>query len=1625
MKNKFSGLKKALFIFILTFFLLIIIFPNSLALQPTHEISSFEELITAAELSRTSGYNDDTYILKNDISITEENQSQLEESDFKYISFGSSNNPFTGVFDGDGYTISNLSYDSDLSVISDTGLFSQTGSGAIIKNLIIDNANLQADYRGGIVVGYAEGTILENVLVKNSHLNVSASNNVLTLVTDGGIRAGALVGEANNTIIYNCESNNNIVNTNNTAGVAALSGKGLTLGGLVGISDNSLIEYSRVYSGSVKSYYDVAVGALGGNTLYVGGIAGKIRNSAKIIDSFSSAHLEFYAATYVSVGAGNTGHIGGIAASMEGSSCEIIRSHYAGTAKSQQYNAVLVIPIIQNNVNISGIVDIYEGGSVVNSYFNSSLNPEVDMKVLGDNNNTSSYGPLDSNKYVDKDYWASKFYDLTGTISRNSEYSEKHYNKWIINEELKMPVHGKSVSATLDFKEAGKVSIGATELVSSKVSTQNPYKFAVQGVGTSEIRVDLEAEVNEGYRFIGWYKQSDILAWGLEENHNYFKKIFDNSSIISSEPTENMEFVNNDLFIARYQANVVYHDIEGNIINVTDGKVSNNSNDEGNWYDYGDLIIAVEPVNKPSAETAKLIGWTTEKSSERGGGYSAITSTQLAHLKNSGKFYQTNDEIKSTLNLYPVYVDLISNVITIFEGNELDSSSNQSIRENVGETIVSKNEDDNVVLTVTGVNNGEFPDGYIFDGWYNEDEIKVSNSTIYIPENIDLTEIHTFTAKFKYAVNYYVRAYSQGQSSFEDSMLYATVWHKYNEGFNDIGGPIFMREQIVHWGSSHKDHGDENNTSDQYTAENLKITSPTNVYSHNTTTATGGSTAYAVYMDNDFPNAGTITEVEKSAGAQYTFTSVNDRYHLQFWTLERKNARWTYSDNPMETGTLNIAISAVYKGRAMITTDLIFYNKNGEVQKSVVRRFNDNIFMDSDQTYNYNYPHYTTSAAIDTKTQEGNTISGSIVRASSPSDNDMKKDGYVFLGWISSQKVAKDSEEWNKIYNVANDSYCTNDINLAFANIVDKKELVTSTLDLYPIYAKYNIETKVSIAGKTSGYVNVPSNPTYTLEETDTGYAKAILYPDLDKYVVGSSGEKYVLTSLTRVHADGTEEIINTNEDGKYIYDIIAGEEYTFVANYEPYVLIYHLNDEDIKIHLRNFSEAIGDIPEPTYDLSMLSEKHLFVGYTTERPTLGYHSFDSYEEYNNSNIKIIDSITPVSESLELWPVYVSTELIIDSNIDNYLTNNSIDLTSVRNYAREGNNKIKLIINESVVNNYHFLGWYKNYNNLNDLGELITTSQEIILSEKESLAKESYTAVYKEIYTVNYFDKNGNILYSVDISQDETRSFVTETKDVDGNVIYTPIDYDAFEAIYNTLPKNETFKNWQWVLDNGNAINWSDFYNKKITSDMNLYPVINRVIVKDQNDVEIDIISDNPKVVLGTKNDNVVAALNALYENAKMTVHLEEIACNKTSSVKTNISNINIIFYEHNSIESNKLGEEQTNTDGDAIFTFYEDFKISITNNSNINADDVFILKIVEIDNLNNVILNFSLTNNEIKQIKIPYGKYKILEENSWAWRYEGQYTLDIVLNNYSNYNIEFAKSIVTNKWFDKMSIISK
>ena len=284
-------------------------------------------------------------------------------------------------------------------------------------------------------------------------------------------------------------------------------------------------------------------------------------------------------------------------------------------------------------------------------------------------------------------------------------------------------------------------------------------------------------------------------------------------------------FKGNDLFIASYEAQVLFYNVKGETLAWQSGEEHDKSTD---WYRYGVGLTPAAPADRGTlSASATFIGWTTQPSGEAGmhGGYAAITSPKLAELKNAGAFYPAGTEITvlGPTDFYPVYTDYVSNIMTVFEGNEQDATDDQTRRDGVGKTDVKvETAEDGTsaytvqVLDVSGKaisEEGQLPDGYRFLGWYEnkgtEDaplEVRVSRDPSYtLPADVDLTAPHTYIARFEYRVDYYVRAYTNHE--FTDSKLLCSVWNRYQTPFEENVGSTFVRENVVHWGPEHVDHG--------------------------------------------------------------------------------------------------------------------------------------------------------------------------------------------------------------------------------------------------------------------------------------------------------------------------------------------------------------------------------------------------------------------------------------------------------------------------------------------------------------------------------------------------------------------------------------------------------------------------------------------------------------------------------------------------------------------------------------------------------------------------------------------------------------------------------------------------
>ena len=1636
-------------------------------------ISSANEFLACVALSRERDTSNWKVYLDCDLQLGDKDMQDIVNSTVKHLSFGSKDFPFRGTFDGQNHTVTGLKYANNvLDPERDTGFFAET-SGATIKNFLVKDADIWADFRGGIIAGRAVNTTFENVMVMESTLHVTCANNMLNVITNAGFEGGMIAGELDGCNLYNCEVRGGRAVHNTTAGVQAIGGEGLYMAAFAGYVKNSTIEYCRVTptrseDGSsidmtdVTNKYDVAIGALGGNNVYASGFVGCMAEGAKVIDCFSTAECYSYAASYVGVISVTRAWTGGLAGRiLSKSGNEITRSHFAGDLSSRQYNPIAVIPIIQNDVNLGGIgaranagdatiTDCYFKPSVSLSGFSQGTAAKKTIYALAGDGTVSGagFGPWDDERYITRELWEQHDYDFCAGTMRSTAndllLEGQHANEWAMDYKLNIPVHGKSVKTTTDFPGAGTATVLATMLGKDQ-STSDPYTFAVsavlagtaQGLATGDTSVTFRqttsdkpaglTNANDGYRFMGWFREPEVNVNRIDVDNSWFDGKTDGAAVKAGKQVEEnvahdrestytannatgidkkYGFEGNDLFTASYEAQVLFYNVKGETLDWKTGAAHDKSTD---WYRYGVGLTPAAPADRGGlSASATFIGWTTQPSSEAGmnGGYAAITSTTLADLKNKGSFYPAGSVITvvGPTDFYPVYSDYVSNIMTVFEGNEQDTLDDVTQRVDVGNTHVDVQVGDNgtssYTVQVRDVNNkllsegGTLPDGYRFLGWYENKqaadgstvEVRVSRDSSYtLPANVDLTVPHTYTARFEYRVDYYVRAYTN--DAFQDSKRLCSVWNRYQSPFDENAGITYVRENVVHWGPEHFNHGLKdkyNGVCDSRYSVSTLIVKPLNVYSHNVKNDTGADTAKNLFADTDFPGAATLNDTWTSISLQVKASLTSDRYHLNFWTLERGNSCWTYVKNPIESTMLHL--DSKYYVRAMITTDVNFYNKDNTILKAATRRYESNLLQNkvdgSDPTYTYYYPHVNTSVEATGKPQDGLTGSyeSPLTLESSPTDAEMAVPGYKFLGWISTAEVEKGSAVWNYIYDVNGDSFTTSDPSKAAPYLATDASTVTQWQDAYPVYAKYDVKytTNLHRAGfEGTDKVNVPRYDIAPVINADTDPATATVTPDVTTPVYKVGGELYKLQKVEIELPNGEVKVLDSAGNNSYSYSVEPNGAYTFVAHYTPLAVVYHLNASEVDGKVAQQGDMLGNlnggIPKPTYDVSTIDEHtgafNVFVGWTEAQPAPG-KGYVAWSE----GIHMVSASTVVKAPMELYPVYRPSLVAVQSNIDSNLANPAL----VRGLGRtDSGDRISLEVKaaEEVVGidgtKYDFVGWSRDYVD-NDSYTLMTGDKTYFLDGNEPFREVTYTAIYKPTpLKVRYHDTDGKVIYTATVDpndtgdlrgQDGNAGFVQTVEvpkmDESGNPVYDdkgePVmeskevayDPEAYSAIVAFLGERtdsslkELFLEWQWA--NGDkAVAWSDFKGNPVKTNMDLYPVTYKVVANDTSDAA------NPKNVTGQlkwlldpnaantvdgKSDKAPfkACFAKPFMGTQLTVHVDRVGYGLSGQTPAPVNGKYVSLYSSGSGEgsfelTNRLDFKLTGADaqgaGNAVFDF--------------------------------------------------------------------------------------------------------
>ena len=239
---------------------------------------------------------------------------------------------FRGVYDGDGYVISNLYMNRQNE--RRVGLFGGVGSSlnrSFIKNLGLENilitlTNDDLDPYGYVFLGGLLGRG-ENTTITNCF-----TTGIINYSSTGRPYIGGIIGESINCIVENSYSTTQL-NTNSTNDY-------IYTGGIVGeIWEGTLIN-NCYFSGSIFSYSPI-------NTDLAGGITGYIVH-ATISNSYSLGHI---------VASRNAGGLVGL--TQESS---ITHSYAAGEVTSGMYNGGLVGEITMSSNITSSFWDIWTTG---------------------------------------------------------------------------------------------------------------------------------------------------------------------------------------------------------------------------------------------------------------------------------------------------------------------------------------------------------------------------------------------------------------------------------------------------------------------------------------------------------------------------------------------------------------------------------------------------------------------------------------------------------------------------------------------------------------------------------------------------------------------------------------------------------------------------------------------------------------------------------------------------------------------------------------------------------------------------------------------------------------------------------------------------------------------------------------------------------------------------------------------------------------------------------------------------------------------------------------------------------------------------------------------------------------
>lgn len=338
--------------------------------------AGYTGIYTAEDLNNVRNNLTGNYILMNDIDLS------LYAN---WNPIGTSNSPFKGIFDGNGYVIKNMSVTVTNATNYVGGLFGQIYE-SIVKNIGMIESNIKAQFTGsginvciGGIVGFSSySSILNCYNTGNINaISTASSHSFSPFARVGGILGGSSF-EGSITSCYNT----GYISASSTADV-------VSVGGIVGDSNFSITNcYNIGYASATSSH-----------TANTGGIAGSCL--ASITNCYNTGHIS----SSPSISSTCMAYAGGIA----GYSGFIANCYNTGTVSVPSYISVYLGGIIGH---------LPSSGTITNCYYLNNIS-------RGDGNNIgilTNVKALSENEMRNKDNFVDFDFDNVWYIDSNSDY---------------------------------------------------------------------------------------------------------------------------------------------------------------------------------------------------------------------------------------------------------------------------------------------------------------------------------------------------------------------------------------------------------------------------------------------------------------------------------------------------------------------------------------------------------------------------------------------------------------------------------------------------------------------------------------------------------------------------------------------------------------------------------------------------------------------------------------------------------------------------------------------------------------------------------------------------------------------------------------------------------------------------------------------------------------------------------------------------------------------------------------------------------------------------------------------------------------------------------------------------